>query len=302
MNKSKNSFTPEKKLETIEKIIGLIQTEYEDTIQEFKTINCTGLLMRSVLYDAVKVANERFTEEGITQNLIAYGVQKQINEGDGKMNNLQIINQQGKLVIDSREVAEIVEKNHAHLMRDIRGYVDVIRTNPKLDSLKFFLDSNYEDSKGETRPCYLLTKQGCEMVANKMTGQKGVLFTAEYVEAFNNMEKYTQTNFSINEFKGQLATLVNDMFEEKLSDVKEYYKIKAQSKVDISSYIKKRLGILRADDEYEQVKTRVFLILGINKWEDLDVDSYKTILPVIDESIRVIKLDRPQQTSFFDIA
>ncbi|MGN2336523.1 BRO family protein [Clostridium cagae] len=107
---------------------------------------------------------------------------------------------------------------------------------------------------------------------------------------------------AINEFKGQLATLVNDMFEEKLSEVKEYYKIKSKSKSDLSSYIKKRLGILRADDEYEQVKARVFLIIGISKWEDLDVDSYKTILPVIDESIRIVKLDRPQQASFFDIA
>lgn len=302
MNKSKNSFTPEKKLETIEKIISLIQREYEDTIQEFKTINCTGLLMRSVLYDAVKVANERFTEEKITQNLIKDGMQKQINKGDGKMKNLQIINQQGKLVIDSRDVAEMVGKAHDKLLRDIRGYIEIISHSPKLESEKFFIESQYLNSRNQKQPCYLLTKQGCEMVANKMTGQKGVLFTAEYVQAFNNMEKYAQGNFSINEFKGQLATLVNDMFEEKLSDVKEYYKIKAQSKVDISSYIKKRLGILRADDEYEQVKTRVFLILGINKWEDLDVDSYKTILPVIDESIRVIKLDRPQQTSFFDIA
>ena len=111
---------------------------------------------------------------------------------------------------------------------------------------------------------------------------------------------YTSNQNSINEFKGQLTTFINDMFEEKLKDVKEYYKIKAKSKVDISSYIKKRLGILRADGEYEQVKARVFLILGISKWEDLDIESYKEILPVVDESIRIVKLDRPQQTSFLD--
>ena len=138
------------------------------------------------------------------------------------------------------------------------------------------------------------------MVANKMTGQKGVLFTAEYVQAFNKMEKVTQGNFSLGEFKGQLTSLVNDLFDEKLSEAKEYYKIKAATKCELSSYIKKRLGILRADDEYDQVKARVFLLLGINKWEDLDINSYKNILPVIDESIRVIKLDRPQQTTLWD--
>lgn len=111
---------------------------------------------------------------------------------------------------------------------------------------------------------------------------------------------YQSQQNQINEFKGQLTTLVNDIFEDKLSEIKEYYKIKSKSKSDISSYIKKRLGILRADDEYEQVKARVFLLLGISKLEDLDVDSYKRILPIIDESIRIIKLDRPQQIGMWD--
>lgn len=111
---------------------------------------------------------------------------------------------------------------------------------------------------------------------------------------------YINNQNSINEFKGQLTTFINDMFEEKLSEVKEYYKIKSKSKSDMSSYIKKKLGILRADDEYEQVKARVFLILEITKWEDLDIDNYKSVLPVIDESIRIVKLDRPQQIGMWD--
>ncbi|WP_321835440.1 BRO-N domain-containing protein [Clostridium butyricum] len=111
---------------------------------------------------------------------------------------------------------------------------------------------------------------------------------------------YANNQNSINEFKGQLTTMVNNLFEDKLKEVKEYYKINSKSKFDLSSYIKKRLGILRADDEYEQVKARVFLLLNINKWEDLNVENYKDVLPVIDESIRIIKLDRPQQTSLWD--
>src|SRR5699024_12364961 len=45
------------------------------------------------------------------------------------------------------------------------------------------------NKNNQTYPCYLLTKQGCEMVANKLTGEKGVLFTAAYVTKFNQMEK-----------------------------------------------------------------------------------------------------------------
>lgn len=215
--------------------------------------------------------------------------------------DLTIINQNGKLLADSREVAEMIGKKHAHLMRDIQGYEKVISENPKLDSQIFFIKDTYKvEGNNKTYDCYKLTKQGCEMVANKMTGEKGILFTAEYVQAFNKMEKFSQSNFSLGEFKGQVLTLVNDLFEEKMKDVKEYYKIKSKSKADISAYIKKRLGILRADDEYEQVKARVFLLLGITKWEDLDLDSYNKILPIIDESIRVIKAERPyEQMSFY---
>lgn len=91
-------------------------------------------------------------------------------------------------VLDSREVAEMVGMRHADLIRNIDRYIAVISTNAKLRSLDFFIDGIYKDKKGEYRKCYDITKQGCEMVANKLTGEKGILFTAEYVKRFNEME------------------------------------------------------------------------------------------------------------------
>ena len=91
--------------------------------------------------------------------------------------------------LDSREVAEIVGKRHANLIRDIENYISVISTNSDLSSLDFFIETNYKHKKGETRKRYDITKKGCEMVANKLTGEKGILFTAEYVERFNKMEE-----------------------------------------------------------------------------------------------------------------
>lgn len=38
------------------------------------------------------------------------------------MNELTIIDHQGKKVIDSRQVSEMVGKEHKHLLRDIKGY------------------------------------------------------------------------------------------------------------------------------------------------------------------------------------
>lgn len=102
---------------------------------------------------------------------------------------MELLNFEGKNVLDSRQIAEMVEKRHANLIRDIDKYVSDISTNSKLSSLDFFIPSTYTDKKGEVRKCYLLTKQGCEFVANKLTGKKGNQFTAQYVGLFNRMQK-----------------------------------------------------------------------------------------------------------------
>lgn len=100
---------------------------------------------------------------------------------------LNVIDVNGTFATDSREVAGMTGKRHDNLIRDIGGYVKILTTS-NLRALDFFIESDYVDSKGETRTCYLVTRKGCEMVANKMTGEKGVLFTAEYVTKFEEME------------------------------------------------------------------------------------------------------------------
>ena len=108
------------------------------------------------------------------------------------MSELTVINHNGQFVIDSREVAEMVNKRHSDLLESIEGYIKHL-TNGNFRSLDFFIPSTYQDAKGETRPCYLLTRKGCDMVANKMTGEKGVLFTAAYVTKFEEMERTIKT-------------------------------------------------------------------------------------------------------------
>lgn len=107
---------------------------------------------------------------------------------------LSVFNHDGKEVVDSREVANLVEKRHDHLYRDITGYIKILEksTDPKIGVSDFFIPSTYKDSTGRTLPCYLLAKKGCDMVANKLTGEKGVLFTAAYVTAFEDMRRHIE--------------------------------------------------------------------------------------------------------------
>lgn len=89
--------------------------------------------------------------------------------------------------IESREVAGMVDKEHKILLRDIRTMISYM-AGSKIVPGDFFIESTYQDANNQNRPCFLLTKQGCEMVANKLTGKKGTLFTARYVMKFNEME------------------------------------------------------------------------------------------------------------------
>lgn len=105
------------------------------------------------------------------------------------MNNLKLVVENGKLVADSREVAEMIGKRHDNLVRDINGYVEAMSTDLKIEVSDFFIKTSYRDASGKSNTRYDITKQGCEMVANKLTGKKGIMFTAVYVQRFNDMEK-----------------------------------------------------------------------------------------------------------------
>lgn len=119
-----------------------------------------------------------------------------------------------------------------------------------------------------------------------------------------------KTGTYMTELKGQekmfqlMRSEINEMVSMKIKEIEEkcsdYYRPSAFDKTNISSYIKKRLGITKANDEYELVKQRVLLKLGATKWEDIPVEELRSSLHIVDESIRIIKLDRPtQQVSFF---
>lgn len=133
------------------------------------------------------------------------------------MNNLKLVVENGKLVADSREVAEMIGKRHDHLVRDINGYIEVINTEPNFGVSDFFIKTSYRDASGKSNTRYDITKQGCEMVANKLTGKKGILFTAAYVQKFNEMENEISSPAALPNFNNpaEAARAWADQFEKR---------------------------------------------------------------------------------------
>lgn len=90
-------------------------------------------------------------------------------------------------VITSMDVADMVEKEHKELLRDIRRYVSQLGES-KIAPTDFFEESTYTTEQNKVLPCFNVTKKGCEFIANKLTGAKGAAFTARYINRFHDME------------------------------------------------------------------------------------------------------------------
>lgn len=89
--------------------------------------------------------------------------------------------------LDSREVAEMIGKDHHKLLRDIRRYIEQLGES-KIGFTDFFRESTYQTEQNKEMPCYRITKKGCEFIAHKLTGTKGTEFTARYINKFHQME------------------------------------------------------------------------------------------------------------------
>ena len=136
------------------------------------------------------------------------------------MYDLTIIKKDGNGYIDSREVAEVVGKRHCDLLRDIQKYGRYMMksTQRKIAFSDFFIENSYLDSTGRSLPCYLISRLGCDLIAHKLTGEKGVLFTCAYAIKFREMEAAeraaeikSQSKPRLGEFNSAVRNVLNGM-------------------------------------------------------------------------------------------
>lgn len=122
--------------------------------------------------------------------------------------------------ISSVEVAEMVGKDHNKLLRDIRVYVGQLDAS-NFGHTDFFTESQYTDRSNRQKPCYLVTKKGCEFIAHKLTGVKGTEFTAKYINRFHEMEDAIKAQLPTGNDLIALAVIeAQKMLEQKDSQIK----------------------------------------------------------------------------------
>lgn len=105
------------------------------------------------------------------------------------MNEIQNINEEITMTVSSREVAEMLEVQHKHLLEKI-DKINKTFNSRKIGSSKYWIESTYKQAgNGKENREYQITKLGCEFLAHKSTGEKGIVFTARYMDRFEEMEK-----------------------------------------------------------------------------------------------------------------
>lgn len=99
------------------------------------------------------------------------------------MNNLIIMKHQ-QAVTSSLQVADVFEKEHKNVLRDIHSL--------EIDRLNFeqmFFEGNEPDSYGRNRKVIYMNRDGFTLLAMGFTGKKALDFKLKYIMAFNQMEQ-----------------------------------------------------------------------------------------------------------------
>lgn len=144
--------------------------------------------------------------------------------------------------ITTLEIAEMMETPHYEILRKLEGTTNAdgstkqigiipVLTDGKIPVSDYFSVSAYKDASGKENRCYNVTKIGCDFLANKFTGEKGILFTARYVKRFDEMEKQIKNNTLPTTYRDAVAQLLESLdreeeLKEQIDKSKDWYSIK----------------------------------------------------------------------------
>lgn len=208
------------------------------------------------------------------------------------MNKLiNIKEQNGKQLVSARELYIGLGLNHSQWSRWAKKN---IFNNDFFEEKKDWIGVRHNVEGNEVQD-FAITLEFAKHIAMMARTEK----SHKYRNYFIKCEKQLLEKNDVKVIKG-MEQVVNQL-QEKIDTLSKYCKINCSLKHQFIEYIKKRLGIRVTNSEYEQVKARIFLVLGVTKWEQIDFELKEKVLNLIDESIKIIKSERPyEQRTFWD--
>lgn len=97
---------------------------------------------------------------------------------------INLISENGQVVVSSREVAENFRKEHRNVIQSIEN---ISAENSAVTQM--FFKTTYTAGTGKSYPMYLMNRDGFTLLAMGFTGKEALEWKLKYIDAFNQMEK-----------------------------------------------------------------------------------------------------------------
>ena len=222
-------------------------------------------------------------------------------------------NNEGQAVqtIPSYEVAEMMEVEHAKVLRMIEGdktHIGIIPTLRKaqLGVSEYFIESTYKvENNNKIYKCYECTKLGCDMLANKMAGEKGILFTARYVKKFNEMIEDPYKGISTELRAILMLDKKQQEIEKRVTGIENKMTIDYELAENLRNAISSRAVYLlggKYTDAYKKLSKKLFAEFHKGLKTSFKVNSYKNIAQKnYDDALKYIENWKPSEMLVYAI-
>ncbi|AND06614.1 Rha family transcriptional regulator [Bacillus thuringiensis] len=224
------------------------------------------------------------------------------------MNQLTAANEQalvfennGKVVTDSLMIAEMFEKTHDNVLKDIRKQIEY--AGPEF-SLVNFHESNYENERGRKYLKYNLTEEAFTLVAMSYNTKEAVQMKIKFIEEFERMKQHIQNQQQLPKDPMSILKLTFDVLEgqkQEIQDIKSDVKDLQENaplyaiECDEVSKVVRKLGVLllggKESNAYRDVSLRkkVYSDIYSQLHREFGISSYKAIKRHhLDRAIQII--------------
>ncbi|MCT6947801.1 MAG: ORF6C domain-containing protein [Bacillus thuringiensis] len=224
------------------------------------------------------------------------------------MDQLTVANEQslvfennGKVVTDSLMIAEMFEKTHDNVLKDIRKQIEY--AGPEF-SLVNFHESNYENERGRKYLKYNLTEEAFTLVAMSYNTKEAVQMKIKFIEEFKRMKQHIQNQQQLPKDPMSILKLTFNVLEgqkQEIQDIKSDVKDLRENaplyaiECDEVSKVVRKLGVLllggKESNAYRDVSLRkkVYSDIYSQLHREFGISSYKAIKRHhLDRAIQII--------------
>ncbi|MDF9520795.1 ORF6C domain-containing protein [Bacillus cereus] len=224
------------------------------------------------------------------------------------MSQLTVVNEQalvfennGKVVTDSLMIAEMFEKTHDNVLKDIRKQIEY--AGPEFSLVNFY-ESNYKNERGRKYLKYNLTEEAFTLVAMSYNTKEAVQMKIKFIEEFKRMKQHIQNQQNIPTDPMGVLKLTFQALEghtqeiqeikSEVKDLRENAPLYAIECDEISKAVRK-LGVLllggKDSNAYQDVSLRkkVYSDIYSQLHREFGISSYKAIKRHhLDRAIQII--------------